>query len=115
MTEWLASGLGLLINHIEQAFDNSSGSRRLGRQGREWTEFDTEALLRSTFKEQIDGLARGVQGGIYAPNEARYKIGLPALPDGVGKIPYQQQQMVPIDWTPPAPVAPAPARIAATG
>ena len=31
--------------------------------GREWTEYDTSALLRSLFKEQIDGLARCGAGG----------------------------------------------------
>ena len=70
MSEWLASGLGWLINHIEVAFDAFIGLNAVAA-GREWTEFDTKALLRSLFKEQIDGLARSVQAGIHAPDDAR--------------------------------------------
>ena len=70
MAEWLASGLGFIINHIEQAFDKFIGLATVPA-GREWTEFDTRVLLRSMFNERIEGLARGVQGGIYSPNEAR--------------------------------------------
>ena len=62
MSEWLASGLGWLINHIEVAFDAFIGLNAVAA-GREWTEFDTKALLRSLFKEQIDGLGALGAGG----------------------------------------------------
>lgn len=107
MAEWLASGLGWLINHIEVAFDQFIGlnSTSVGK-AREWTEFDTRALLRSAFKERIEGLTRGVQGGVYSPNEARRLEGLPAAKDG--DEPRVQQQVVPLSFAsaPPAPPPP---------
>lgn len=101
MNFWVASGLGFLLEHIELSLDKFF-SLPLG----EYVELDTKALLRSNFKERIEGLVRGVQGGVYAPNEARREEGLPAA-DG-GDMPRVQQQLVPLDYEPPAP-APAPA------
>lgn len=107
MAEWLAAGLGWLINHIEVALDQFLGlnAGSVGR-GREYTELDTRALLRSAFKDRLDGLARGVQGGIYSPNEARRLEGLPAAT--AGDEPRVQQQVVPLSFAtqPPAPPAP---------
>jgi len=102
MAEWLASGLGFVINHIEQAFDKFIGLAYLP-YGREWTEFDTRALLRSAFKDRIDGLVRGVQGGIYSPNEARALEGYASVE--AGDEPRVQQQVVPLSFAtaPPAP------------
>jgi HK97 family phage portal protein len=108
MTEWLASGLGWLIDHIERAFDQFFGLDRIA-EGREWTEYDTRALLRSLYTERIDGLVRGVQGGIYSPNEARALEGYGAVE--AGDEPRVQQQVVPLSFAvdPPAPpVPPAP-------
>jgi phage portal protein BeeE len=48
----------------------------------EYVEFDTAALLRSAFKDRIEGLTRGVQGGILAPNEARNSEGYDAVEFG---------------------------------
>jgi phage portal protein BeeE len=102
ISEWLASGLGFLIDHIERAFDQFFGLDVVPA-GREWTEFSTAALLRSLFKERIDGLVRGVQGGIFSPNEARRIEGYPAVE--AGDEPRLQQQVVPLSWVeqPPAP------------
>jgi HK97 family phage portal protein len=108
MSEWLASGLGFVINHIEQAFDRFIGLSVLPA-GREWTEFDTRVLLRSMFAERIDGLVRGVQGGIYSPNEARALEGYAAVE--AGDEPRVQQQVVPLsawDKMPAQPAAPVP-------
>jgi HK97 family phage portal protein len=107
MAEWLAAGLGWLINHIEVALDQFVGlnANSIGK-GREYTEYDTEVLLRSAFKEKIEGLARGVQAGIYAPDEARYKVGYAKVAGGFGKMPRVQQQMVPLDFEPPEPAPP---------
>jgi HK97 family phage portal protein len=108
MREWLASGLGFVLNHIEQGFDKFIGLSSVPG-GREWTEFDTRVLLRSMFKEQIEGLVRGVQGGIYSPNEARALEGYPAVE--AGDEPRVQQQVVPLSFAtepPPPPVAPVP-------
>ena len=104
MAEWLAAGLGWMINHVEVAFDQFMGlnADSIGK-GREYTELDTRALLRSAFKDRIDGLAKGVLGGIYAPNEARRLEGLPAAEGG--DEPRVQQQVVPLSFesAPPAP------------
>jgi len=105
MAEWLASGLGFVLNHIEVAFDKLFGLAAVPA-GREWSEFDTRALLRSMFKDQIDGLARSVQAGIHAPNDARRIMGLAAAENG--DEPRVQQQMVPLSFE-PAPPAPPPA------
>jgi HK97 family phage portal protein len=112
MAEWLAAGLGWLINHVEVALDQFVGlnANSIGR-GREYTEYDTRALLRSAFKDRIDGLAKGVLGGIYSPNEARALEGYAAATEG--NEPRLQAQVVPLSaWdkqptAPPAPSAPA--------
>jgi hypothetical protein len=114
MTEWLAAGLGWLINHIEVALDQFVGlnTDSIGR-AREYTEYDTRALLRSAFKERLEGLSRGVIGGIYSPNEARRLEGLPNAESG--DEPRVQQQVVPLSFAtapPPAPPAPEPDKLA---
>jgi HK97 family phage portal protein len=106
MAQWIASGLGFALNHIEVAID-----RLFGLKGYpdEYTEFDTSALMRSAFKDRIEGLARAVQGGILAPNEARRLEGYPDAE--AGDEPRVQQQVVPLTaWekisaAPPAPAA----------
>jgi HK97 family phage portal protein len=107
MRFWISTGLGFALNHIEDAVGRFFG---LGGWPDDYLELDTEALERSQLKDRIDALARGVQGGIYSPNEARAKEDLPAAEDG--NEPRVQQQVVPLsawDKTPPAPPsAPAP-------
>src|SRR4029077_5129368 len=104
MAEWLAAGLGWMINHIEQAFDSFIGLDMVAA-GREWTEYDTRVLLRSAFKERIEAEARAVQSGIKTPNEARRDEGLRDKEHGDDL--YMQQQMVAIGTAPPT-AAPAP-------
>ena len=71
MAEWLASGLGFVINHIEQAFDKFIGLDQVPT-GREWTEFDTYVLRRSLFEERIDGLTkRRARRHLFAERSAR--------------------------------------------
>jgi HK97 family phage portal protein len=103
MQSWIASGLGFALNHIEEAFGLLFD---LDGQPDEYVEFDTAALLRSAFKDRIEGLARGVIGGIYAPNEARELEGLKAVP--FGDEPRVQQQVVPLSAAANIPAAPAP-------
>jgi len=91
MQSWIASGLGFALNHIEEAFGVTFG---LYGQPFEYVEFDTVALLRSAHKDRIETLARGVQGGIYAPNEARAQEDLDAVK--FGDEPRVQQQVVPL-------------------
>jgi HK97 family phage portal protein len=108
MQFWISTGLGFALNHIEDAMSRFFG---LGGWPDDYLELDTEALERSQLKDRIDALARGVQGGIYSPNEARAKEDLPAAEEG--DEPRVQQQVVPLSaWdkapaAPPAPPAPA--------
>jgi HK97 family phage portal protein len=104
MRFWIASGLGFCLNHIEEAWGRFFA---LDGWPDEYLEFDTAALERSNMKDRIEALARGVQGGIYSPNEARELEDLPAADDG--DEPRVQQQVVPLSaWEKTPPVTPAP-------
>ncbi|GGD30827.1 phage portal protein [Aureimonas glaciei] len=109
MSSWKASGLGFCLNHIEEAFGLLFGLKGVPD---EYLELDTNALMRSAFRERIEGLARGVISGIYSPDEARASEDLPSVPGGVGAEPRVQQQVVPLSFgfdmkpTQPAPVSP---------
>lgn len=106
MQFWIATGLGFALNHIEEAIGKTFNLFGLPT---EYLEFDTAALLRSLFKDRVDAYSRGVQGGIFAPDEARADFELPKAPDGAGKEPRVQQQVVPLsfgmDMEPPTPGA----------
>ncbi len=107
MRFWIATGLGFAINHIEDAFGRAFG---LGGLPDDYLEFDTSALLRSAFKERVEGWVAGTIGGVFSPNEARADFELPRA--SFGDEPRVQQQVVPLSaWaqTPPAtPGPPAP-------
>jgi HK97 family phage portal protein len=104
MQHWLASGLGFALNLTEQSFDKLFGLRG---EPAEFTEFDTGALLRSAQKDRIEALARGVQGGIFSPNEARAAEDLDAVP--YGDEPRVQAQVIPLSAAGSIPSAPTPA------
>jgi HK97 family phage portal protein len=105
MSSWRATGLGFALGHIEEAFGRTF---RLRGYPVEYLELNTDMLLRSAFRDQIEALARGVQSGIYAPNEARNRVDLGKVPDG--DAPRVQQQMVPLSFGMALdPTAPAPA------
>jgi len=104
MQFWIATGLGFALNHIEEAFDKLFG---LEGEPTEYTEFDTSALLRSAMKDRIDALVRGVQGGVFAPNEARNMEGLDSVP--YGDEPRVQAQVIPLSGAGSIPAAPTPA------
>lgn len=110
MQSWISSGLGFALNHIEEAFGLMFGLKGVPD---EYLELDTRALLRSAYRERIEGLARGVISGIYSPDEARAQEDLPAVPGGFGVEPRVQQQVVPLSYgaqmKPPQPKAPPPA------
>ena len=101
MAEWVASGLGFCLNHVEEAFGQTF---QLKGQPDEYVEFSTEALLRSAFKDRIAALKEGVTGGIFTPNEARNKEGLEDKP--MGDEPRVQQQMVPLSAAAGIPAGP---------
>src|SRR6185369_12891131 len=95
MQSWIATGLGFTLNHIEEAFGLLFGLKGVPD---EYLELDTRALLRSAYRERIEGLARGVISGIYSPDEARAQEDLPAVPGGVGAEPRVQEQVLPLSF-----------------
>jgi hypothetical protein len=101
---WLSTGLGFALNHIEQSFDRLFNLRG---EPEEYCEFDTAALLRSAWKDRIEALVRGVQGGVFAPNEARNMEGFDGVP--YGDEPRTQAQVVPLSAAGSIPTAPGPA------
>lgn len=115
MSSWKATGLGFALNHIEEAFGRLFN---LGGFPDEYLELDTNALLRSSFKEMIDALSNGTRR-VMTINEARRVIDLPKV-DGGDEIRVQQQD-VPLSYganlKPPqgAPPAPSPADDAGDG
>lgn len=90
MASWKATGLGFVLNHIEEAIGNLFGLKGFPD---EYLELDTNALLRSSFKEMIEALTTGTQR-VITPNEARTYLDLPAQ-DGGNEI-FVQQQDIPI-------------------
>jgi HK97 family phage portal protein len=104
MRFWVGGRFGFCLDHIENAIGGFFG---LAGWPGEYLEFDTQALLRSAQRDRIEALARGVQGGIYSPNEARALEDLPAADDG--DEPRVQQQVVPLSaWSDPPPATPRP-------
>ena len=105
ISSWLATGLGFLMEHIEQSI-----VKLFNLPADETVNFETDALLRTDFKGRIDALTKGISGGLYSPNEARRKEGLPEVE--FGEEPRVQQQVVPLSQVgkiPEAPPAPPPA------
>jgi HK97 family phage portal protein len=104
MQFWVSTGLGFAANHIEDAFGRLFG---LAGYPDDYLELDLEALLRANFKDRVEAFARGVQGGIFAPNEARADFDLAAAK--FGEEPRVQQQVVPLSaWAKVPPQTPAP-------
>jgi HK97 family phage portal protein len=105
MRGWLSTSLGPTINGIEQRYDAF-----FNLKGDEFTEFNTDVLLRLEPRENIEMLVRAVQGGVYSVNEARAREDLPAV--AYGFEPRVQQQVVPLSAAAaiePSPLGPAPA------
>jgi HK97 family phage portal protein len=102
MNSWIAQGLGFCLNHIEEAFGQAFD---LTGQPDEYVEFNTAVLLRSAFKDRIEGLAQAVQGGIFTPNEARNQEDLDSVE--FGDEPRVQQQVVPLSAAGQIPASPA--------
>jgi HK97 family phage portal protein len=104
MQSWLAGALGFCLNHVEEAFGKLFS---LVGQPDEYLELNTSVLLRSAFKDRMEGLAKGTIGGIIAPDEARALEGYPKVPGGFGEEPRVQQQVVPLSAAAAIPAAPA--------
>jgi len=91
MKFWLSTGLGYMLEHIELALDDL-----FQLPADEWIAFDTDYLQRADFAARIEALVRGVQGGLFAPNEARAREGLPSVE--YGDEPRVQAQVVPLSF-----------------
>lgn len=78
MSAWKAQGLGFVLNHIEEAFGLLFGLKGFPY---EYLELDTNALLRSSFKEMIDALSNGTRR-VMTVNEGRRYLDLPAKAGG---------------------------------
>jgi HK97 family phage portal protein len=91
VSHFLSMSLGSYLEHTERAFDRLFGLPG----GTEYIEFDTSALIRTDFAGRIDALVKGVQGGLFTPNEARNREGVGPIKGGDSA--YLQAQMVPID------------------
>jgi phage portal protein BeeE len=102
MQAWVATGLGFALNHIEEAFGVTFN---LWGQPDEYVEFSTTSLLRSAYKDRIEGLSKAVLGGILAPNEARNQEGYDDVE--FGDEPRVQQQVVPLSAAAAIPAKPA--------
>jgi HK97 family phage portal protein len=105
MQSWLAGALGFALNHVEEAIGRLFG---LAGQPDEYLELNTKVLLRSAFKDRVEGLVRGVQGGVFSPDEARETESLPKVKGGFGEEPRVQQQLVPLSAAAAIPAAPGP-------
>lgn len=99
---WLSQGLGFYLEHVEIALD-----KFFGLPADEYVEFDSDSLMRTAFRDRIEGLTRAVVGGLYSPDEARAREGLPPAPDGFGAEPRLQAQVVPLSQIGAAETAPA--------
>lgn len=90
--DFVTRSLGFYIEHIEAALDSFFGFN--GKT--EAIEFDVErGIMRPEYNERIEGLAKGVQGGIFSPNEARKSERLPSVEAGDNL--FMQRQNVPIN------------------
>lgn len=88
---WLSISLGGLIERYEWGLN-----RLLSLDGRtEWVDMSTEGLLRTNLVARMDGLTKGVQGGVLSPNEARKREGLSPV-DGGDQV-FLQRQNTPVD------------------
>jgi phage portal protein BeeE len=103
---WMSTGLGFVLEHIESAFEMA-----LDVPKAQAIQFDTDTLQRVDFKGRIEALTKGISGGLYSPNEAREREGLPRV--DFGEEPRLQAQVVPLSRVGMEPAAPAAAPPAA--
>lgn len=104
MSAWKSTGLGFALNHIEEAFGLLF---RLKGMPDEYLEFDTDAMLRSSFKEMIDALVNATDK-VMTKNEARGRIGLARKKGGDDLFMQMQDIAIGKPVEPPKPtVAPA--------
>ena len=98
---WISTGLGFVMEHAELAIE-----KFFNLPAQQKFNFNTESLLRSDFKGRIEALTKGIQGGLYSPNEARELEGLKSVKDG--DEPRMQAQNVPLSQVGKIEPAPTP-------
>lgn len=85
------------ITHWAVALEQEINLKVFGRQSnRRWVEHNMSAVTRGDFKTRMEALARGVQSGIYKPNEARALENLPADEEDAANELFMQGATVPI-------------------
>jgi HK97 family phage portal protein len=89
ISHWLSIGLGSIIECFEREIE-----RFLRLPTDERIHFDPSPLLRVDFAKRMEGLAKGVQGGVLTLNEAREAEGFGKI-DG-GDEAFLQRQNLPV-------------------
>jgi HK97 family phage portal protein len=100
---WLRYGLGPRLARIEARL---KADPHLFAGSRDYPMFDTSGVLRGDLLTEATISHQKVQAGVWTPDEARARDGLPPLPDGLGAIP----QIVPVGGSPhgvPVPSSPS--------
>lgn len=69
--------------------------------------FNLNARMRAKTSERMDAYAKGIQNGIYCPDDVRALEDLDPLPDGKGKVFYRPANLLEVGEDPP-PKAPSP-------
>lgn len=87
---WLSTGLGSVIDNFEKSLQIA-----FNLPSTEYVELDVTSLLRMDFQARVEGLTKGIQGGLITPNEARDKEGLE--PKEGGDDLFMQRQMTSVN------------------
>jgi HK97 family phage portal protein len=90
VNHWLSTSLGSLIELVERTYERAF---RLNIPTQR-IQLDTDQLVRIDVKSRVEALTKGVQGGIFTPDEARAKESLPSVKGG-DQV-FLQRQMTPI-------------------
>ena len=95
MQRWMYLGLGPRLTRIESSIN---ADPEIFGGGADYAAFDTTDVVRGDLLTEANISIRKVQAGIWVPDEARSRDGLPPLEGGVGKIP----QVTPVGGAPNA-------------
>ena len=90
-----------LIAQWAQALEQELNLKLFGQMnGRRYVEHNLDGLMRGDFKSRIEGIVRGVQAGVYQPEEGRHFMGLPDSGDPAAKKLYMQGATLPLGSQP---------------
>jgi HK97 family phage portal protein len=97
-----------LIGQWVQALEDELNLKLFGRTNRNrYVEHNVDGLLRGDFKSRIDGIVRGIQGGLMEPNRGRALMNWPAHSNPAADDLFMQGATVPLGTLPAAhPVPP---------